>query len=707
LEKEKRFTTTCSFDCGARCWLKVDVAEGKVKRIETDERPMPSLKACPRGLAQRDIVHAPDRLTRPLRRVGPRGEGKFSPISWDEALSALAQELQRVKEAEGPTSIFLMDYSGSQSPLHGTRRAGRRFFGCFGGCTTVWGNTSQEAALFSSLTTFGTFYTRSSRDNFLYSKLIVLWGWNPLITRFGVDTGYFLSQAKKAGIRIIGVDPRKSPSIEQWADEWIPIRPGTDAAMLIAMAYVVIAENLHDRSFIERYTLGFDRFADYVLGKEDGVAKTPGWAEGITGVPKDRIVGLAREYARAKPAALYAGWAPGRTAFGEQYHRAASTLAALTGNIGIPGGYVSGGSDRMPLGILGRYLPVPECPMPTVHVTEVYDALLHGKQGGYPSDIRILYIVGCNLLNQFPNLRKGLQALQKVPFIVVHELFLTPTARWADILLPVSHSFEKEDLGQPWIGDPYFIAMPKILEPLGEAKSDLEIFTELSRRLGLRGFNEKRDEEWLKEMVEATPGLPPYESLKARGVYEIPIQRPWVAFREQIENPDRHPFPTPSGKIEIYSPQLAEKKNPLLPPIPQYIPPWEGPGDPRSKVFPLQLISPHARGRVNSMLDNIPTLRTLNDQTLWIHPQDAKRRGIRSGDSVRVFNDRGDLITSARVTDGIMPGVVSLDAGAWYRPNEKGTDLGGCVNILTRDQRSPAGALASNSCLVEVEIEKI
>ena len=699
---EKVVLTSCSYDCGARCLLKVRVKDGRIVDIGTDERPMPSLKACVRGLAQKDVVYAPDRLTRPLKRVGQRGEGMFEPIAWDEALGTVSEQLQRVQRDFGNSAIFLMDYSGSISPLQGMGRAARRFFSLFGGCTTWWGITSYEAALFSSLVTFGTAFTGNTKSNFLHSRLIILWGFDPVVSRFGPDMVYYLREARKKRARIICVDPRRTQTAKALAHQWIPVRPGTDTAMMIAMAYVMITENLCDRGFIAAHTHGFDQFQDYVLGKEDGLAKTPEWAQEIAGVSAEVIQALARDYGTVKPAALVAGWAPGRSAYGEQYHRAAIALSAMTGNIGIHGGYAGGGLGRVPMGYLRKGFPIPAGDLgPKVHISDIYKAMLQGKSGGYPSDVKLLYLVGCNLLNQFLNLNKGVQALRKPEFIVIHERFMTPTARFADLVLPVTTSMEGEDVGQPWSGSPYFTFLNKAIEPLPETKSDLEIFSKLAHRLGIRGYNEKSDEEWLKSFVEATPDLPAFEAFKEKGFHEIPLEEPWVAFRGQLEQ--GLAFPTASGKIEIYSEKIAEMNNPLLPPIPKYIEPWEGPKDPLRTRYPLQLVSPHAKTRVNSQFDNIPRLKALADDTLWLNPKDAAARGIVDGDRVRISNDRGKMMATAKVTDRIMPGVASFDEGAWYRPDREGVDHGGCVNVLTRDEKSPAGAFPCNTCLVEIE----
>ena len=638
---ESIYTTTCSYDCGGRCLLKVHVRNGRIRKISTENREGLDIRACPRGLAQKAVVEDPNRLTRPLKRVSTRGDGEFEPISWDEALATVSAELQGVKDRHGPESIYFLAHTGSLATLHNTSRVSRRFFGLLGECTTTWGVTSFEGALQSSLATYGTPFTGSSRDTLPMSKLIILWGWDPLITRFGPDTAPALSRAKKAGTQIVSVDPRRNQTAKALGARWISIRPGTDAAMLIAMAQVMIEEGLCDDGFLATHTKGFEKFFDYVTGRTDGTAKTPKWAEAISGVPAETIIELARDYAVMKPAALITGWAPGRTAVGEQFHRAAAALAVLTGNVGIEGGYAAGGLNFVPLGSISSPIPVPDTKHPTVHVTELYDAILNGKSGGYPADCKLLYIAGCNLLNQFLNLNKGKTALEKPEFIVVQDLFMTPTARFADMVLPVSHFFEREDIGRPYGGGPYNLYMHQVVDGQPGPKSDLQIFAELAERLGIENYMEKTEAEWLEAIVAAEPDLPDRDELMSKGVHRWERPRPFVAFREQIEDLEKNPFPTPSGKIEIDSKMFADMNDASVPSIPAYLASWESPEDELAQRFPLQLVSPHSKARANSQFDNIPQLKKLADDALWINPYDAEKRGIQNGDAVMVYNDRG------------------------------------------------------------------
>jgi anaerobic dimethyl sulfoxide reductase subunit A len=340
--KTEVITTSCGHDCGGRCVLKVHVRDGKAIRIETDDGEEPQLRACLRGRAQRKLVYAADRLQYPMKRAGARGEGNFEKISWDEALDTVASELVRVKNTYGNASIILLGGkgTGNQGALH--QRSLERLLDKFGGYTQPWADAAFEGPMFGSMATYGTLTTGNAWEDLLNSNLIILWGWNPAATIWDTNTTLVLARAKENGTKIISVNPMYNESTAAFASEWIAVRPGTDVAMLIAMAHVMIANGLQDQKFLDTYTVGFDKFRDYVLGTEDGIPKTPAWAEEITGVPRATIERLAAEYATTKPAALVPGWAPARSDMGEQFTRAASTLCAMTGNIGKPGGHAGG-----------------------------------------------------------------------------------------------------------------------------------------------------------------------------------------------------------------------------------------------------------------------------------------------------------------------------------------------------------------------------
>ena len=712
------------YDCGGKCVLKVHVRNGVAIRIETDNGEEPQLRACAKGRAMRRQVYSPDRLLYPQIRVGQRGEGRFERICWDEALDKVASELSRVKATYGPEAIVVMTLSGASGSLHNGNMTLRRLLKSYGGYTSSWGDVSGQGALFSSRATYGTLTNGNSRDDLMNSRLIILWGFNPATSIWSTNTIFHITQAKEAGARVVVVDPRFTNTAALLADEWIPIRPGTDTAMLAAMAYVMISENIHDAGFLERHTVGFEMYEDYVLGKEDGIAKTPQWAEVKTGVPAEIIVSLARQYATLRPGALIVGMAPGRGAFGEQFHRAASTLAAMTGNVGVHGGNAAGFErpavvPMVPEAITQLFeggphqaqlkrLDAPGRNRTQPHGSHIWDAILEGRAGGYPADYKMAYIAFNNPLNQFPNTNKGVRALKQLECVVVHEQFLTATARFADILLPVTTVWERNDFVRPWMGGPYFICQNKVLEPPGETRSDVEICRELARRLGVSDpFFDLTEEEMIRQMVESmqdvTPEVPDYEKFKREGVHKIKRPAPQVSFEKQIDDPENNPFPTLTGKIEIFSQLIAELNYPDLPPIPRHLDAWEGLEDPLAKRFPLQLVTFHHRVRAHSCFDNNPWLNRLEPQSLWLSSQDAKSRGIGNGELVRVFNERGETIVPAAVSERIMPGVVALGEGAWYKPDEKGRDRGGCPNVLIKDDCSPGGAFPYNGCLVQVE----
>jgi anaerobic dimethyl sulfoxide reductase subunit A len=715
---ESVVTSTCGHNCGGRCAVNAHVRDGRIVKISTDPRrwtpEMPPLHACVRGFGQAERVNHPDRLKHPLRRTGPRGAGQFERVSWDEALDEVARQMLRVRDTYGPAAILDCSRTGSLSSLHG-RGVSQRFLHMFGGCTELWSNLSAEAEMFAIKQTYGAKaeYKSAGREpiDYVNSRLIVMWGWSPADGTFGTGTMQYLKRAKDHGVRIVCVDPRLTRSSHQLADEHIFIRPSTDTAALIAMAYVVTSQGLQDQAYLDRYVLGFDEahlpagapaggsYRAYLLGETDGIRKTPAWAEKITGMPAATIERLAVEFATSKPAAMHCGYAPGRTVHGEQFHRAAYALAAMTGNVGIPGG--NSGTSNGATGRGGiKLLPAGTNPTGArVASSMLADLLDRGRSGGYPADIKMIYSVAGDLFNQVPNVNRIVAAAQRLEFMVVHDHFLTPTARYADIVLPATTFWERNDVHTPWAGaGHYAIFMKQAIEPMGECRNDFDICSDLARRLGITGYNDKTEEEWLRELTGGV--IDDFDTFRERGLARLPAPEDAVAFAREIRDPERHPFTTPSGKIEIYSMTLAAKPDPYglgaIPPIPTWI------DDPIDTRYPLRLVTPKSRARTHSIHGNQPILSRADSDDVWINTTDAAARRIVDGQTVRVFNGRGETRMPARVTDRIAPGVVSIKEGAWFTPDASGADTRGCANVLTVDRTSPAGAAPFNSSFVDV-----
>lgn len=751
--KTTMIRTGCpAHNCGGRCLLRAHVRDGRIVRLETDDRPedpvaSPQLRACTRGRAYLRRQYHPDRLATPLRRTGPRGSGSFTPVSWDEALAEMAAQLTRVRDTYGHGALFVPYGTGGYTQLTGAQTA-RRLLNCFGGHLGHYNSYSWGATNIVTPITIGTAKCGNERQDWLNSKLILMWGWNPAEGRDGTNNDYFLLQARRRGARIVCLDPRHTASAASLADEWIPLRPGTDSALMTAMAYVIIASDLHDADFIHRCCSGFDAdqmpsevadtesYKDYVLGTRHGVPKTPEWAESITAVPRDTIQRLAREYATSKPAMLYQGYAMQRRAYGEQVVRAGMALAAITGNIGVSGGWASGLAGQPTAGPFWNLFPEGQnlhgLSIPCFLWTE---AVQRGREMGrehgvlgldrqgrdrLESDIKLIWSVASNVLaNQHGDINRTTALLRDdslVEFIVVQDNFLTPTARFADLVLPACTQFETWGLADGWKYGQEVILLPQLVEPLGDSRSDYRIAADLAVRLGIHEeYTEDRDErEWVSWIIdryreEWFPEIPKLDEMLDRnlGAYSLPVTEPKVALADFREDPESHPLDTPSGKIELFSLTMHRfGKLDEAPAVPKYIQEWESPFGPEAERFPLQCIANHTLARVHSTHDNNDWLREAHPHRLCIHPRDAEARGIADSDVVRVFNDRGTTVVPCSVTRRILPGVVNLPQGAWWTPDDDGIDQHGSVNVLTSVRWTPfAFGAALQTVMVQVARE--
>lgn len=749
MNETKIIPTTGRNNCGGRCIIYAHVRDGIIEKLSTEttgtpEHPVP-LCACARGLNYHKTFLGEDRLRWPMKRTGERGEGKFSRISWEEALDILTSEYIRIRDTYGPGSRYVNDGCGISAVMRGDRIM-RRLLALDGGYLGSYNSYSSACIRNATDITYGTSETGTHPSDWLNSQLIILWGHNPAETRFDSSSMFYLKKAKAAGIPVIVIDPRKNDTVLALDAQWIPIRPATDSALADAMAYVIIKEGLQDQGFLDTCCLGFDaahmpegvdpslNCLSYLMGENDGIPKTPEWGETITGIPADTIRELAICYATTKPAAIIQGYGAQRNAYGEQSARGVILLTCLTGNVGISGGSAAGSGDcsthKLPK------FPVPDNPynreLPVFLWT---DAIDHGKemneydgirtcdQGIFDdpkdisldSNIKMIFNLASNtLINQHGDINRTAKLLKdtsKCEFIVCSDLFMTVSAKFADLLLPGISMFEEENITKPWKFTDFLGFNNKVIEPLYECKTEYEWIRELAKGIGLEEeFTEGRDySQWMSYIYEdlrtSEPELPEYDEFREKGIYKFEEGHYPISFEKEVKDPKHYPFPTPSGKIELLSTKLW--KTPMkdfMPPIPRYVAPPEGPQDPLTKRFPLQLSGWHSKCRTHTVHDNNLNLRKLDPQKLWIHPEDAAARSINDGDMVLVYNDRGQLKIPAKITDRVAKGVTTLSQGTWYTPDENGVDTRGSINVLTSQRPTPfARGNGQHTNLVEVQ----
>ena len=681
----------CGRDCGGdACPLLAELEEGRVTRIFNNPAAGSFIKGCRRGFAMARQHYDSERLLRPLIRRGPRGSRDFREASWNEALDTVADRLAGIRARNGDSSVLALGSAGTTGCLHGTSALLGRYLGATGGASKLESSYSNGASRFVLHYMLGSDWKNSGFDpaTMRYAKLIILWGANILETRLGAELPQRLLEAKRRGARIVSIDPRKTATVINASTQWIPCRPGTDAAFMLAILHVLFSEGLADRGFLRERSFGWEELEDYVLGRgawengralnddgektgygDDGgrfFAKSPEWAEAITGVPAAAIRDLARTWAAAKPAMLLPGYSIQRVRGGEEPFRLALALQLATGNFGQLGGSTGSMNSRLPLPRVGSLPEISIPDMPSVPVLRWPDFILEGKAGGYGADIKAVYVCGANFVNQGADILKSLRAMNALEFSVCHEMFLTPTARCCDVVLPVASPLEKSDIGKPWLGN-YLLFKPRILEPRGYVRSDYDIFRELAERAGKGAlFSLDRGEsEWIDSFITDSE-IPDPETFKATGIY-MGADQERVGLAKFAKDPRAHPLGTPSGLVELASATYASDTGYSAIPI------WRGcPPDP---LHPLLLVTPKVAYRTHSQgglrMDEIQPHR------LEMNARDAAELGITEGMKVRVSNAKGRTEILVVLSDSLMRGVVSLPDGAWFSMSSDGVELAG------------------------------
>ena len=726
------------------------VENGRVVGCEPfahDPAPSPMLDTIPA------MVHSRLRIARPAIREGWRdgkartGHDTYREVSWDEAIETVAGEIARVRAAHGPTAIFGGSYGWSSAGrVHHARSLVRRFLALGGGFVDQVANYSWGCAQFILPHVIGTFSPVTGKVTdwssvVKHTRLMIAFGGLALKNSqvFSGGAGahvmeQWLRKAKAAGVEFVNISPLQSDAPDFIGAQWIPIRPNTDTAVMLAMAHTLLTEQRHDKEFLARYCTGFESFSRYLTGDADGTPKTAEWAEAISGVPAATIRDLARRAADVR-SMISCAWSLQRAQHGEQPFWASIALAAMLGSIGLPGGGFAFGHGSM--GGVGSPrrgdLPSPEIPLPknpagmSIPVARIADMLLgpgkeydfNGKRATYP-DIRLIYWAGGNPFHHHQDLNRLKRGWQKPETVIVHDAWWTPTAKHADIVLPATTMLERNDVGGSG-RDSFVLAMHRAVAPQGEARNDFEIFRAIAARLGFeQAFTEGRDElGWCQHVYDqvragaAAKGvsLPGFQQFWAEGFVELPPpEQDFVLFEEFRRDPAAHPLKTPSGKIEIASETIAGFGYDDCPPMPSWVPPSEWLGSPDAKRFPIHLVTHQPAARLHSQMDPGPvsqSSKVAGREPIRLNPDDARARNIRDGDIVRVYNDRGACLAGAIVDAGVMGGVAVIATGAWFDPSPDGAlDVHGNANVLTKDVGTSRLAQGPSALSALCEIER-
>ncbi len=703
-----------------------------------------------------DALRHKARIARPMVRRGwlergpgadsRRGRDDFVPMAWGRVLDLLAGELSRVREAHGPGAIFGGSYGWSSAGrFHHAQSQVHRFLNtALGGYVRSVNSYSAGASgvllphilgPMESISRRNITWEQAAAD----SDVVIAFGGmalkNSMVGGGGVSRHIERSsmrQARQRGCQFILVGPLRSDLPAEAGADWVPLVPGTDTALMLGIAHTLVGAGLHHRAFLDRYCVGWPVFENYLMGRSDGVPKAAAWAAAITGVAADAIAGLAHRLA-GKRSLVVVSHSLQRAEHGEQPVWMGMVLAAMLGQIGLPGGgyhYALGALAHT--GRRSNAVSVPSLPQGSngvrafIPVARISDMLLNpgapleynGQTLAYP-DIRLIYWAGGNPFHHHQDLARLRRAFARAETFVVHETAWTATARHADIVLPCTMTLEREDIGSS-ATDPLMIAMHKLAEPYGEARDDYAIFTALARRLGKEeAFTEGRSAgDWLRHLYApvqqalAAQGLPApdFDEFWRQGELQLPsAPDDGGMLRAFRDDPDGCKLPTPSGRIEIFSQTIAGFGYADCPGHPA----WLAPSDVPDAGQPLRLVANQPATRLHSQLDfggHSSAEKHRGREVVRIHPADAAARGIADGDIVRLFNARGACLAAARVTEDIRAGVVQLPTGAWYDPEDPAEDNPLCVhgnpNVLTRDVGTSRLAQGCTGQLTVVEVER-